>query len=372
MINQDPYPGRQLRSLTAAALLGPITRLIPGSAAVLGGKTAWAGPLAALPFLLTYAWLLSRLRRRLSPGEGLPELALRQFGPRRGRLPLLLPGGWLLLYCAFLLRSGAERLQVTCYPRTSPTFFVVCLGLLATLAALGSFRSLLRLGRMVEPLLLGVLLLILLSAFSSLDPTELLPLSLQDAPALLCSAFPSLDLIGFALALLSMFPQAGEVGGFRRTGLWTCGLCLLLTALGAAVQGRLGASLSARFAVPFFALVRNLVFFRSLERVEAMVAGLWILPEFLLGGICLHGAQRCLRLALSDPPQDGVRRLDLGKGRGLIWLCGGIAIGLGLLLGRDPVRLLLWSRTIIPWLNLAASFLLIPGLFLLGKRKKKL
>ena len=61
MLKQDPYPGRQLRSLIAAALLSPVTRQIPGSAAALGGRAAWAAPLAALPALLFYAWLLSRL-----------------------------------------------------------------------------------------------------------------------------------------------------------------------------------------------------------------------------------------------------------------------------------------------------------------------
>ena len=40
MLKQDPYPGRQLRSLIAAALLSPVTRQIPGSAAALY-KQAW-------------------------------------------------------------------------------------------------------------------------------------------------------------------------------------------------------------------------------------------------------------------------------------------------------------------------------------------
>ena len=371
MLKQDPYPGRQLRSLIAAALLSPVTRQIPGSAAALGGRAAWAAPLAALPALLFYAWLLSRLRRELEPGEALPEYALRRLGRRGGRAALLALAAWLLVLAGFTLRFGAERLQVSSYPRSGPALFVVCLGIPALLAALGPFRSLLRLGRMILPVLLTALGLILFSAFRSLELTELLPLVPADAPDLLRGALPSLNLLSFALSALFLFPAGRKAGGFRRTAAWTLGLSLLLTALGAAVQGRLGAALSARFAVPFFALVRNLVFFRSLERVEALVVGLWILPDFLLVGLCLHAAQRCLRLALGYAPREGEGRLDLENGRWCVWLCGLFSLGLGLLPELDPAALLFWSRSLIPGLQLAVSFLLIPGLRLAARRREK-
>ena len=357
--------------LLAVALLSPLLRLIPGSAAALGGSSAWAGPLAALPLVLLYAALLRRLRRFLLPGESFPELTLRALGRRFGGLLLLLFAGWFLLYGGFVLRAGADRLQITAYPRCSPAFFVLSMGLLTLMAALGPLRSLLRLARVVGPLLFLVLLLILCKAARSLDASELLPL---DGRELLCSSLPSLDLLTFALSA-RLFFRRGRAE--KEEGLLPCALrlalfCLLLCALGAAVQGRFGPALSARLSAPFFALVRNLVFFRSLERMEALVVGLWILPDFLLGGLCLHTAQRCLRLALGHRPWEGESRLDFSGGRSLIWLCGGVSIALGLLLGRDPADLQRWSRTVIPLLNLCFSFLLLPAALLLcGRRVKR-
>ena len=216
MLKQDPYPGRQLRSLIAAALLSPVTRQIPGSAAALGGRAAWAAPLAALPALLFYAWLLSRLRQELEPGEALPEYALRRLGRRGGRAALLALAAWLLVLAGFTLRFGAERLQVSSYPRSGPALFVVCLGIPALLAALGPFRSLLRLGRMILPVLLTALGLILFSAFRSLELTELLPLGPADAPDLLRGALPSLNLLSFALSALCLFPAGRKAGAFRQ------------------------------------------------------------------------------------------------------------------------------------------------------------
>lgn len=373
MTRSDPFPRRQLQSLAAMSMLSPALRLIPGFAAASAGRAAWAGPLAALPLLLLYAGLLRRLRRSMRPGESLPALTLRALGPKGGGAVLLLLGAWLLLYCGFLLRAGADRLLVTIYPHSAPAFFVLSMALLATLAALGPLRSLLRAARMAEPVLLLTLGLILWDALSSLDPSELLPLTVRDAGDLLCAALPTADILCFSLAALCFFRPAEEKEpGFRPTVLWLSAMALLFTAVGAGVQGRFGAALSARLSSPFFALVRNLVFFRSLERVEALVAGLWIIPDFLLSGMVLQAAQRCLRTALSCPPGPDERRLDLRGGRVLIWLGGAAAAGLGLLLGRDPARLLFWSRTLIPLLSLGVALLLIPGIFFLGRLKKRL
>ena len=366
MEKQDPCSARQLQSLLTAALFAPGTRLIPGAAASLGGKAAWLGPLTALPALLLYALLLEKL----ASGEALPERAVRLLG-RRGRPLLLLLGLWFACYGGFVLRSGAERLQITAYPHSGPGFFVICLALLSLYAALGPLRGLLRLGRMTLPLLLGVLGLILLAALRDLEPVELLPVTHRDAIGLLRSSLPSLDLVSFALSARCLFPADREGRSLRRSALWTLSLCLGLTALGAGVQGRFGAALSARLSSPFFALVRNLVFFHSLERMEAAVVGLWILPDFLLASLCLQAAQRCLRTALGCPPGEGEGRRKKKNGRCLIWLCAILAAGLALLPGMDPARLLFWSRTGIPLLKLAVSLLLIPGIALACRRREK-
>ena len=372
-MKQASFSARQLRALFTAALLSPVLRLIPGSAAALAGRPAWIGPLVALPPLLLFAWLLHRLSGALQPGESLPELVQRRLG-RPGRLALLVPGGWLLLYAGFVLRAGADRFLVTIYPRSGPGFFVVTMGLLALLAALGRMQSLVRVARMTEPILLLTLLLILAAALRSLDPGELLPITAPDAGTLLLGALPSLDLLSFALAAPLLFapdPQS-RPPRFSATALQLAGMSLLLTALGAGVQGRFGAALSARLSAPFFALVRNLVFFRSLERMEALVVGLWIFPDFLLTGLALQGAQRCLRLALNRPPQPGERRFSTGNGRWIIWLSGGAAIGLGFLIAPDPAALTFWSRTLIPLGSMILSLLLIPGILLAAGRQKKL
>ena len=113
----------KLDLLMGTALLSPALRLIPGSAAALGGSSAWLGPLAALPLGLLYAVLLHRLRGTLRQGECFPELVRRALGRRLGGSLLLLFAGWLLVYTGFLLRAG----RTGCRSRPIPTAARACL-----------------------------------------------------------------------------------------------------------------------------------------------------------------------------------------------------------------------------------------------------
>ena len=102
------------------------------------------------------------------------------------------------------------------------------------------------------------------------------------------------------------------------------------------------------------------------------MVGLWIFPDFLMAGMVLHAAQHCLRLAVGKPPQPGERRFDLQNGRWLIWLCGVLAMTLGLLLAPEPEGLRLWSETVIPACSMSIAFLFLPLLYGVGKGKKLL
>lgn len=370
---RDAFQRRQLMALSTVVLLAPALRLCPAGAAALAGRAAWLSALAALPPMLLYLLLLCRLMAQAREGEGLAELCLRLAGPLPGRLLLGLLAAWLLLYGAFVLRSGADRFVVTLFPRSSPAEPALIMGLLSLTGALGMGRSLLRVAKMVLPVLLAALGLILAFGLWQAEKSELLPLTVCDlAPAGL-GALPVADLLTLGLYLPCFFGGARVGGGrrFRTWALWLCGMCLLLSLLSAAVLGAFGAALTLRLSQPFFTLVRNLVFFRTLERMEALTVALWLFPDLLLSSALLWSAGRCLRLILGFPPgEKREKRLSLGDGRWLIWLCGAAMTALGMLLAPDAARLQFWSRTLLPRLNALVSFGLIPLILLIGKLRR--
>ena len=360
---------RQLFSLGAVIALAPALRLFPTGTAQLAGRAAWITPLLALPLLLGWAKALSLLLAERRGGEQLPDLLLR-LGGRAALVPLTV---WALVYTAFVLRSGADRLVGTVYAGASPWVFAQAMGLLALWAALGTPRALARVGRMLLPLLLGALLLLLGLALFSADAGNLLPLTAGDLlPALQGMVVPLDVLAGAGTALCFLAGGLREEGRdlFPPLALWCVGLCALLALMGAAVTGVFGAPLAASLPRSFFVLVRTLVFFRSVERVEALVVMLWIFPDFLTASLFLWTAQYSLRL-LCGYRLDTERRArtDLTDGRFLVWVCGAAAILGGVLLAPTPAGLERWSATLIPAMNLGFVFGVLPIIYIVGRRR---
>lgn len=366
---------RQLFALGTVVLMVPALRHFVSAAAEYAGRAAWLTPLiAALPMLL-YLHFLSDFMDCRREGENLQELMLRGLGPRLGRGALALTTAWLLLYAGFVLRSGADRMIITIYPNSRPAAFILPLGLVCLAAALGNPRSLVRCAQLIKPLLLAALLLILFFAFFSVKPDNLLPVTVNDAlPAVLGSlgAVNALLVGVYTLCFVEgMVPLSP--GRARESSLWLLGAVVLLCLLITAITGMFGAELAADMNRPFFVMVRNLVFFRTVERVEALAAMLWLFPDFLLVSLLLWSAQQCLRLSLRFGAADAEKkRPDPSRDRWLIWLCGLGAILLSLFMGRSAQGLERWSSQIIPVLNLGFALIFLPAVYITGKLKKTL
>ncbi|MBO5496663.1 MAG: GerAB/ArcD/ProY family transporter, partial [Oscillospiraceae bacterium] len=266
-----------------------------------------------------------------------------------------------------------DRFVSTMFPSAAPAPFVVSLGLVATVAALGSPRSLGRTARLIQPLMLAVLLILFLFSLRSLRAENLLPITAYDLLPAIKGTFPLMDVLALGLFLpgFLLAHTAPAPDDFRRALLWLCGYAVLLTLLAVAVLGVFGPELTLRLTKPFFTLVRNLVFFRSLERMEALVAALWIFPDFLLCSLLLYAGQRCLRLCLGgDADYHGERRRQLQNRRWLIPLWGAAAVSLALVLAPDSVGLARWSERLIPGMNLAVC-LLCPLLLYIAPRLRR-
>ena len=200
--------------------------------------------------------------------------------------------------------------------------------------------------------------LTLLFALPEAKLDNLLPLRLD--LSLLRGTLPTLDVAALILTLLFFLSDGltGAGGGAditRRVVL----LGALMAALVAAVTGAFGHELAAAPSQPYFSLVRNLVLFRSLERVEALPAALWIFSDFLLVSALLL----CARKALS--PLCGARR-------GLPAVLGALTLLAACLLAPDAASYRLLSLRVVPLANACVCALLIPGVYVAGRMRRNI
>lgn len=369
------YNLRQLLPLATVFFLSPALRLVPSGTAELAGRAAWVSVPVTLPMLLLYMYFISMFLKRRTEGEGLAELTLRALGGLAGRLVLGGLGLWFLVYGGFMLRSGAVRIITTIYPNSSATLFIVSMGLLGLFAALGAERSLVRSAKIIRPAVIGVLLLVLSFALVTVRRDNLLPLTVFECEGCIKGSLASLGVASVSIYMCFFLNglELGEEKLFRRLCLWSFSVLALLFWLNTDIIGSFGWELTAKLSQPFFALVRNLVFFRSLERVEALVVSLWLFSDFILISLCLHASQHAFRLLLGCQAEyRGERITELSGGRWVIWLCGAGAMLFGCFIAKEPEALELWSRQIIPGINLFVAILLLPFIYIVGRVRKKI
>ena len=372
MNDKRSFDRRALLSLGTVTILAPMLRVFPAASVEAAGRAAWLSALAALPLTAAYIFFLSALMDKREEGENLQELSLRLLGKTKGRIFLILTAAWLLLYAGFELRSGSDRLIVTVYPNSRASAFSVVMGLLALAAVLGSERTIVRSARMIMPVLIGIFLLTLVFALFSVRADNLLPVTASDTLPVLLGSLAAADVVSVGLYSLCFFEGCVPKTPGRRKDylIWSLGAISLLTLLDAAIIGCFGAEIVRILTRPFFVLVRNLVFFNSVERVEALIVMLWIFPDFLQVSLLLHAAQYSLRLVLGKDARCRPKSVfDMGEGRYMIWLCFAAVLTTAVLIAPDSVSMNLWSQRIIPIINLCYAFVVLPLVYIIGKKK---
>jgi hypothetical protein len=369
MMKEDTLFGGHATVLTAFVLmLSPALRLFPSAAAAAAGRSA---PFAALLSFVPAAFYLYIVYRAMAlrrEGEGLCALIARALPGRAGRMALGVLCLWLLVYAGFVLRSGADRFIVAVYPDAPAAFFVLTMAAAALAASFAPYRNAARTAALVFPAAAAVMALVLVSALGRIRAENLLPLRPESASGLLAGLLPGLDVLSWTICV-PLFALGGVKKGsfsFPRLLGALAGACALLALMSLAVVGSFGAELSASLSWPFFSLVRNLVFLRSVERAEALIVALWVFPDFLIVSLFLRAARETLSLSL------GRRVRALEKGPLALPLCAAVCCSFALLAAPDAAALTLLSQTIIPAANLFFAFVFFPAVVLTGKRKGRL
>ena len=368
MNRSQPISADQLAATAFVLMLSPALRLFPSAAAASAGRAA---PLAALlaffPAAL-YLFLACRAVSRRREGEGLCALIARALPGRAGRMALGVLWLWLTAYAGFVLRSGADRFIIAVYPGAPVGFFVLTMAAAALAAAFAPYRDAVRTAKLVLPAVAGVLALVLFSSLGKLRADNLLPLRPASAAGLFAGALPGLDVLVWTICAPAFALGETKKGAppFPRLLAVLALMSAVLALMSAAVVGSFGAELASSLSWPFFSLVRNLVFLRSVERVEALVVALWVFPDFLIVSLFLRAARDALALSL------GRRVKLLAQSRFALPLGAAAGCAFALLAAPDAPALALLSQRLIPAANLFFALIFFPAVFLIGRKKGRL
>lgn len=367
------YDRRQLRALCFTASLAPVTRLLPKMTAQIAGSASWIAPLCALPMLLLFCAVLSEFMKQRREGEGLAEASVRLCGRGAGGAVLLIMAVFMLFNAGFILRSGAHRLISTIYPASGPWVFIISMLILGTAAAMGPVKALPRAGRVFAPILAAVMLLTLAFSVSSVEIRNILPVTTASVGQLFISGLAVVEIYGGVLFSAAILEDRTPLEGHRFSfcAAWLSAAALLLTVLCAVIIGCYGAKLTASFAHPFFSMIRDVTLLKTVERIEALVAALWVLSDFTLFTLLLIAASHAIRVVFGFRTESKPEKLlSMRAGRFIIPICSVLCLTAAIAVPTESMPMKLISQGIIPAMNLCVCFVLIPLLLVIARIKE--
>lgn len=327
------------------------------------GAAAWLAPLVAVLPSAAYFALICFFMRRRAPREGMGELILRSLGRTLGAPVLLLIIAYCVCYCAYAARAGADRLVGTVYPSVPPAVFFVGLLIVAIPAAVGELTPLARMASVLRPVFVLLFILLFLFTLPGGDPGALLPVSRLDAVPVLKSSVSVTNV--YSILAMSTFlmdrvekstkPNLPVLIGFGAA------IAVLSTMTVALTIMSFGAELTSKLSYPFFVMVRNIRILDTIERIEAIVAGLWIAIDYVLVVVLLLVMTKLLCLVFT--------RLD----RRIAALFCVAAVGvLGLFIPADFFSMQELRYFVVPTAGACVFFFIVPVSCLVGKLRRKI
>lgn len=361
MRETDGMSFRQYAAAVGTAMFSPVTRLLPGAVLRAAGFSGWLAPLVALPLLAVPVLAAERLAKKGEERVGLGEALELRLGALPGRLTAALICAWMAFYGGVVLRTGGERILSAIYPAGNLSFFMGAMAALGAVFAWGKLRWAGRSARVTFLAFLLLLGLVFAMALPGVKGDYIWPPDLSRPGRLGLAALPVAEVLSPWVFFSFLRGDVEEDGGALRRGLRGMGLLAALTLLFLLTTvGQLGPELSLRQQYPFYVLVKNLRLFDLMERFDGVIVVIWVMTDYVFLGMLLLSAAEALR------------RITRGSRRQPWVLLGAAAMfALGHLSGRGGVALSDLSEKLVPAVNAAFAFLLLPLLSLLPVRKQK-
>ncbi len=362
MDSGDKITRRQLGATMFVCLLSPAIRLLPLRSVQLSGKSAWVSPVITLTAGILYVCLIENFMKSRRDGEGLGELVLKSLGSRVGRIFLGLFAVWFTLYSGFMLRSASERMLSAIYPNGSTVIFSVVTLAAAVLAAYGKVKSIARTGQVFALIILAVLTMTIVFSLKDIKISYLLPVTYKDAGKILLASLPELDIVGGYAYFLFMGDHLIRSDRDRATSIrWMVTLGVAIFFIEFVTIGTLSAENIVNIKSPFFIMIRNMVIFGIIERIEAVIIALWVLTDFLFIAALLTITRKLLGKAT------GVKNSQT-----FLLPLAVVVYVVSALLSKSAFGLQVYSEWIVPVSSMALVFVVLPVVLLIGRVRNKI
>lgn len=299
MLENGKISLRQFMVLVILYTVGTSILLAPSLLATEAKQDAWIAGILGVGVGLLLVWLYSKLGN-LFPNRTLVEYSEEILGKWVGKVISFLFFTFSFTLAALVLRNIGDFLTAHIMPKTPiPSIHIIFLFIVIMGTRLG-LEVLARSAEILFPWFIILFLLLVLFISPEMKFENIQPMLEQGIKPVLRSAipfigFPFLELVIFLL----IFPYVNrtqEAGNVFLVGTLIGGIILiLLTVLSILI---LGVDVTARHHYPSYVLAKKINIAHFLQRVEAIVAGMWFVSIFFKLTICFYASNLALAQTL--------------------------------------------------------------------------
>ncbi|PLR80694.1 spore gernimation protein [Bacillus canaveralius] len=291
MLEKGKISVSQFTVLMILFMLGPAILFSPSVLAAEAKQDAWMAAALGGGIGLLFVWLYTTIGNRF-PGMTLVEYCEEILGKWLGKIVALLYFSFFFILAALLLRNIGDFVTVQIMPETPiEVIHIMFLSVVIMGTRLG-LEPIARAGEILMPWTIIFFLIVVFSIIPQIDFQKIQPVFEEGIKpvirgSLSVVAFPYLETV----IMLMLYPFVNSINKVRKaflTGSLIGGIVIIIiTALCILV---LGADYTARNLYPSFVLARKIDIANFLQRIEAIVAGMWFITIFFKLTICFYAS----------------------------------------------------------------------------------
>jgi spore germination protein KB len=289
MLENGKIGVNQFTVLVMIFTIGSSILVAPSGLASEAKQDAWLAAILGVGGGLLFVWLYITLGN-LYPEYNLIEYSEKILGRWLGKMVSLFFISYFFILSAFLLREIGDFMTTQIMPETPiQAIHILFLSIVIMGARLG-LETLTRASEILLPWVIMLFLFLVIFLFPQFETTKIQPILAEGVKPVLRSTFtflglPFLELVVF----LMIFPYVNrtkKAGKAFLVGTLLGGVVIIIiTALSIFV---LGADFTARNSYPSYVLAKKINVGDFLERLEAIVAGIWFITIFFKLTICFY------------------------------------------------------------------------------------
>ncbi|XEC95547.1 endospore germination permease [Paenibacillus tarimensis] len=291
MLENAKIAARQFAILVFMFTAGSSLLLAPGMLAAPAKQDAWLSGILGVGAGLLFGLIYTKLGT-LYPDKNLAQYSEQILGKWVGKAVSILFLPFPFLLASLVLRNIGDFLTTYIMPETPIQFIHILMLIVVMMGIRLGIETIARAAEIIFPWFIILFLLLVIFVSPQIDAQKIQPVLEEGIKpvlhgALLLAAYPFMEYATF-LFIIPYVNRPGKVGKAFFAGTIMGGaVIVLLTALSILV---LGADHTARDIYPSYVLAQKINIGDFLQRIEAIIAGLWFISIFFKLSISFYAA----------------------------------------------------------------------------------